>query len=42
MTSDRFKQIEELYNLAREGTADERAALLAQADPEFWSGAGVQ
>ena len=35
MTSDRFKQIEELYNLAREGTANERAALLAQADPEL-------
>src|SRR5215813_8655127 len=35
MTSDRFKQIEELYNRAREGTADERAALLAQADPEL-------
>src|SRR5215831_12924688 len=35
MTSDRFKQIEELYNLAREGTPNERAALLAQADPEL-------
>src|SRR5262252_10313238 len=35
MTWDRFRQIEELYKLAREGTADERAALLAQADPEL-------
>src|SRR5262249_4396315 len=35
MTWDRFRQIEELYKLALEGTADERAALLAQADPEL-------
>ena len=35
MTPERFRQIEELYHTAREGTADERAALLAQADPEL-------
>ena len=35
MTPERFRQIEELYHAAREGTADERAALLAQADPEL-------
>ena len=35
MTPERFRQIEELYHAAREGTADERAALMAQADPEL-------
>src|SRR5260370_24780665 len=35
MTPERLRQIEELYQAAREGTADERAALLAQADPEL-------
>lgn len=35
MTPDRFEQIEELYHAAREGTAEERSALLAQADPEL-------
>jgi tetratricopeptide (TPR) repeat protein/predicted Ser/Thr protein kinase len=35
MTPERFQQIEELYHAAREGTAGERAALLAQTDPEL-------
>ncbi len=35
MTPERFRQIEELYHAAREGTADARAALLAQTDPEL-------
>jgi eukaryotic-like serine/threonine-protein kinase len=35
MTPDRFQQIEELYHAAREKTAGERAALLAQTDPEL-------
>ncbi|HJZ96572.1 MAG TPA: protein kinase, partial [Candidatus Solibacter sp.] len=35
MTPQSLRQIEELYHAAREGTADERAALLAQADPEL-------
>jgi eukaryotic-like serine/threonine-protein kinase len=35
MTPKRFGQIEELYHAAREGTAEERAALLAQTDPEL-------
>src|SRR5579864_1432973 len=35
MTPERFRQIEELYHAAREGTAQERAALLAQIDPEL-------
>ena len=35
MTPERFRQIEELYHAAREATASERAALLAQADPEL-------
>jgi eukaryotic-like serine/threonine-protein kinase len=35
MSSARFQQIEELYHAAREATADERAALLARADPEL-------
>src|SRR5215472_15355307 len=34
MTPERCRQIEELYHAARERTAAERAALLAQADPE--------
>jgi tetratricopeptide (TPR) repeat protein/predicted Ser/Thr protein kinase len=35
MTPERFQQIEELYHAAREGSADERVALLSQADPEL-------
>ena len=35
MTPERFQQIEELYHAAREATAQERAALLAQVDPEL-------
>ena len=35
MTPERFRQIEELYHAAREGTADARAALMARADPEL-------
>jgi eukaryotic-like serine/threonine-protein kinase len=35
MTPNRFEQIEELYHAARNGTAEERAALLAQTDPEL-------
>ena len=35
MSSQRFQQIETLYHAAREATADERAALLARADPEL-------
>ena len=35
MTPERFRQIEELYHAARGGTADQRAALLAQTDPEL-------
>jgi eukaryotic-like serine/threonine-protein kinase len=35
MTPDRFEQIEELYHSAREASSSERAALLAQADPEL-------
>jgi serine/threonine protein kinase/tetratricopeptide (TPR) repeat protein len=35
MTPERFRQIEELYHAAREGTAEEREALLAQTDPEL-------
>jgi eukaryotic-like serine/threonine-protein kinase len=34
MTPERFQQIEELYHAARWKTAEERAALLAEADPE--------
>ncbi len=37
MTPDRLRQIEDLYNAAREATAQERAALLANADPELRS-----
>src|SRR4029079_7204763 len=35
MTPERFQQIEKLYKAACEGTAEERAALLAQTDPEL-------
>src|SRR5215831_10912461 len=35
MSPEQFRRIEELYNAAREGTPGERAALLAQADPEM-------
>ncbi|MEJ7608230.1 MAG: hypothetical protein WKF37_18670, partial [Bryobacteraceae bacterium] len=35
MTPDRLLQIEELYHSARESSADLRADLLAQADPEL-------
>src|ERR1044072_8592439 len=35
MSPERFRRIEELYHAVREGTADERAALLAQTDPEL-------
>jgi hypothetical protein len=35
MTPERLRQIEELYHAAREATAGERAALLAQTDPEL-------
>ena len=35
MSPDRFRRIEELYHAAREGTPEERAALLAQTDPEL-------
>ena len=34
MTPERFQEIEELYHAARERDAEERAALLAEADPE--------
>jgi tetratricopeptide (TPR) repeat protein/predicted Ser/Thr protein kinase len=35
MSPERLWRIEELYHAAREGTAEERAALLAQTDPEL-------
>lgn len=35
MTPELFQHIEELYHAAREGTPEERAALLAQTDPEL-------
>ncbi len=35
MDPERFRQIEELYHAAREGSAEQRAALLAQTDPEL-------
>ena len=35
MTPERFREIEELYHAARDCTADERVALMAQADPEL-------
>jgi len=34
MTPERFQQIEALYHAARERSGEERAALLAQTDPE--------
>jgi serine/threonine protein kinase/tetratricopeptide (TPR) repeat protein len=37
MTPERFQQIEKLYQAACEATAEERAALLAQTDPELRS-----
>ena len=35
MTPERFQQIGELYHSVREANADQRVALLAQADPEL-------
>jgi hypothetical protein len=35
MNPERFRQIEELYHAAREGTPAQRAALLDQTDPEL-------
>ena len=35
MDPERFRQIEELYHAAREGTPEQRAALLDQTDPEL-------
>jgi len=35
MTPEYFQQIEELYHAAREKSAEERAALLSQVDPEL-------
>ena len=35
MTPERWRQIEELYHAARERAPEDRAALLAQADPEL-------
>jgi serine/threonine protein kinase/tetratricopeptide (TPR) repeat protein len=35
MSPERLQQIEELYQAARDRTAEERAALLAQTDPEL-------
>jgi tetratricopeptide (TPR) repeat protein len=35
MTPERFHRIEELYHAARDRTAEERAALLEQTDPEL-------
>jgi eukaryotic-like serine/threonine-protein kinase len=35
VTPEHFQQIEELYHAARETTPEERAALLAQTDPEL-------
>jgi eukaryotic-like serine/threonine-protein kinase len=35
MTPDRFRQIEDLFHAARDGSAEERVALLAQADPDL-------
>jgi eukaryotic-like serine/threonine-protein kinase len=37
MTPDRVRQIAELYQTVRESSADRRAALLAEADPELRS-----
>src|SRR5262245_19173740 len=33
MSPERFRQIEELYHTAREATAEQRSALLAEIDP---------
>ena len=35
MSTERFRQIETLYHAAREAAPENRAALLAQADPEL-------
>ena len=35
MTPERFEQVAELFHAVREGTAEERRALLAQTDPEL-------
>jgi eukaryotic-like serine/threonine-protein kinase len=35
MTPDRFQQIEELFHAARDGSAEERVALLSKADPDL-------
>jgi tetratricopeptide (TPR) repeat protein len=35
MTPEHFRQLEELYHAARDATTEERAALLAKADPEL-------
>ncbi len=35
MTPDRFQQIEELFHAARDGSAEERVALLSQVDPDL-------
>jgi hypothetical protein len=35
MSPKRLRQIEELYHATREGTREQRAALLAQADPDL-------
>src|SRR5262249_8494848 len=35
MSPERFRQIEELYHAVREGTAEQRAALLVKIDPEL-------
>lgn len=35
MSPERFRRIEELYHAAREGTPEQRAALLDQTDPEL-------
>lgn len=35
MNPERFRQIEDLYHAVREGTPEERGALLAQTDPEL-------
>lgn len=35
MTPERFRQIEELFHAARQKTAEERAALFAETDPEL-------
>lgn len=35
MSPEKFLRVEELYHAAREGTPEERAALLAQTDPDL-------